>query len=64
MEHSQLIEKFKSEIDIKDCKVKEIQSGRFLLCLSIKPACPYFLKFGNDKFCQNKTIKVNFKHKK
>jgi len=58
-----LKQKAKNELDIKDCRVREIQSGRYLLCLTNKPTCPHFLKFGNDKFCQNQIIKENFKHK-
>jgi hypothetical protein len=43
--------------DIKDCKIKEMQSGDLLICLSARPTCPHFLKFGNEKFCQHDLIK-------
>ncbi|MGD1006536.1 MAG: hypothetical protein ABR980_04820 [Ignavibacteriaceae bacterium] len=66
MEDLFLYQEFKNEADIKDCKVRGMQSDRIIICFSYKPTCPYFFKFGNDKFCQHDLIKevVKRKHKK
>ncbi|MGA7720912.1 MAG: hypothetical protein WCA84_07025 [Ignavibacteriaceae bacterium] len=63
MENSFLKNNLNKEVNIKECKIREIQSGQRIICLSNKPTCPHFLQFGNDKFCQYILLKEIVKKK-